>query len=363
MDIEVSKSQETSYSKAGIEWDLPKLYADLAIINHKGLSRNSKLFLQGILLGFSPSEIAQSCNYKGKDPSNVVRVVLARNVYPSICLLLNLSENYKMRWDLVPRLLSEYKLHREEKSEIKLCIQNKIFSNRNDLSRNKYRSEILNNLINKYFMKRGFTEDFLGHNIKAMDFRNDWQFIVNKLVGETKEILRAMVLDVELRKWWSSLAGTTYMATNIELLKKGVTIKRIFILNSSDFRVRSNALMSAYLHNEIGIDVRILDNCDLKSKIFYDADMISIHDNDFIALYYLSEDSGTTNLILNSSSIASFSLFYDDIFRDDTLCKRVDEIITREDVEPSFLSEIHRQVCLLEKMSSMQSVSELIKIL
>lgn len=361
--MEISNSQDRNFMKAEQEWDLPKLYSDLDKANYKRLSKSSKRYLEGILLGFSPSEIARSYNYQGKNPSGTVRTVLARDVYPIIKLHLNLPENYKTRWDDIPDLLSQYKNKNEVNTSSPASLDGDLLPDIYCSGINRNKANIIQNLLDKYFQKNGFTEDFLSHNIKEMNFRKEWQYIVDKLVGETKEYLRAMVLDTELQKWWSSIAGITYMATNIDLLKRGVKIKRIFIMNSFDFRIRSNALMSAYIHNKIGVDVKILENMECQLKLYFDADMLSVHDRDFIALYYLDPNKEITQISLDGCSASSFASFYDELFFDRIVCKDIDEVISHDNLSKSFFSQIEQEVSYLYKYSCTNSVKDLLKIL
>ena len=115
---------------------------------------------------------------------------------------------------------------------------------------------LLQEIIDRNFA-RSITEDFLTSNIKTMNFRDEWQFVVNNLVSEENMCLRAMVFDVELTRWWNSIPGQLYMMTNMDLLKRKIPVKRIFILNSIDARLRMNTLINAYVHHSLGINVKI----------------------------------------------------------------------------------------------------------
>ena len=361
--MDISNSQDRNFLKADLEWDLPRLYSDLEKVNHKRLSKSSKRYLEGVLLGFSPLEIAQSYNYKGKQISGTVRTLLARDVYPLISILLKLPKDYKMRWSYIPDLLNKYKTKKETNTLSSSSLYSNLFSHAHNLDTYNSKPIIIKNLLDKYFQKSGFTEDFLSYNTKEMSFREDWQYIVEKVVSETKEYLRAMVLDTELQQWWSSVAGVTYMATNIDLLKRGVKIKRIFIMNSLDFRIRSNALMNAYIHNRIGVDVKILNNVECSLKMYLDADMMSIHDKDFIALYYFVPGEETTNLLLNGCSVSSYSAFYDELFSDRIICKNIDEVISRDNLSSSFFSQVDQEVNYLYRYSCSNSIKDLLRIL
>lgn len=359
--MEISYSQRRNYPQADKEWDLQRLYSDLEIVNKQSLSNSAKKYLECILLGLSPSKIAE-INLESKQSSGTIRTVLSREVYPCLSLLLDLPENFKMSWNKVPILLSKYKTNKNNLSHSTSLTNNDKNQNSCDSSC-QLKSDIIRELLNKYFLKKGFTEEFLSSNIKRMGFRGEWQSIVNKLVSETRETLRAMVLDTELKKWWSSVAGITYMATNVDLLKKGVIIKRIFILNSLDYRVRNNAIMNAYLHEKIGIEVKVLDNINCELKMFVDADMVSVHDKDFIALYYISDSSEITELVLNNCSVAAYYSFYDELFYDDRICHNVNNFMTESDLSSSFFAYVDSQIKYLDKVCCTSSVKEFLEIL
>jgi Domain of unknown function (DUF4384) len=98
---------EENFLQAEKDWDLPKLYADLASVNHKELTQTEKKYLRGLLLGYSPDEIAAKVSNRPDADSNSVRVTLARGVYKPIKGLFNLEE---ISWGRVRSLLeAKYK--------------------------------------------------------------------------------------------------------------------------------------------------------------------------------------------------------------------------------------------------------------
>jgi hypothetical protein len=68
------------FEQAEVQWDLPRLYKDLANIKGKGLTPVEKLHLRGLLCGLGPSEIAAKLN---KNPDSV-RVDLCNRIYQYI---------------------------------------------------------------------------------------------------------------------------------------------------------------------------------------------------------------------------------------------------------------------------------------
>lgn len=357
----ISNSQDKNVFNASTQWNLRKLYSDLERVNRKSLTKSSRKYIEGILLGYSPSKIADEYCHQNKQKSGTVRTIISREIYPSIRLLLNLPDEYQLRWNRIPDLLAQYK------KENSIDIQNLSILSLNKSSIEKNVSQvsvaIINSLLSKYFKKGGFSEDFLSHNMTSMSFRNDWQHVVNKLVSETKECLRAMVLATELQSWWSSLPGDTYMATNIDLVKRGVDIKRIFLIDTLDVAVRSNALQTAYLHKKVGIDVRVLESVECKLKMFQGADMLSIHDRDFIALYYLSTEKETTEIVKGGSSIYTLISFYDELFDDDIVCNQIEEVLPFDSLSRSFFSNIDKQIDFYKKVNCSTSIQDFLAIL
>jgi hypothetical protein len=220
--------------------------------------------------------------------------------------------------------------------------------------------ELLKNITKKNFRTGYLTENVLA-NIKSMNFREEWQYIVNQLVSETKKQLRAMVFDRELKRWWNTTAGQIYMMTNLDLLKKGIEIKRLFILSSLDIRVRKNALINAYVHHKLGINVKICTVDYLNQQLPFKADMFSVHDNDFVVLYFFSIETPTTNIITEHKYIADFLTFYDDFFYDDRFCSDIIPFLKSCAFDKFFLSNAKRQLIMLKKMSKFNSLVKWIK--
>jgi hypothetical protein len=70
---------ETPFAEAAQYWQLEKLYLDLAAAKGRGLTPLEKKFLQGLLCGYSPAEIATQV-YSGRS-SSAVRVYLSNGLY------------------------------------------------------------------------------------------------------------------------------------------------------------------------------------------------------------------------------------------------------------------------------------------
>ncbi len=218
--------------------------------------------------------------------------------------------------------------------------------------------ELLEEMVDRNF-PQGVMYSLLSSNIKTMNFRDEWQYIVNNLVAETKTGLRAMVFDIELTRWWNSIAGQVYMMTNMELLKRRVPVKRIFILGSFDARIRMNALLNAYVHHKIGIEVKVCTVIGFQNSIPFTPDMFSVHDNLFVTLYYFSPAKPLTNLLLEDKHIAEFGSFYDELFRDDRLCTDIESVLAHTNCGESFWASTKMQLDLLQRLDKVESIVEL----
>lgn len=75
-------NQEVTFTEAESNWNLEKLYIDLAAAKGKGLTPVEKKILRGLLCGYSPAEIADKV-YQNSN-SNTVRVCLSNGLYKYI---------------------------------------------------------------------------------------------------------------------------------------------------------------------------------------------------------------------------------------------------------------------------------------
>jgi predicted NACHT family NTPase len=107
---------EEAFADAYENWEVERLYFELANTKGKPLSPNAKLFLQGILCGYSPAEIANIFNYQGKTPSDTVRQTLSKEVYPAIKALV--QNDQKIDYRKIPQLLEQYKKGSQPSSTI-----------------------------------------------------------------------------------------------------------------------------------------------------------------------------------------------------------------------------------------------------
>lgn len=108
----ISNPPEDKFLEAYNNWDVEKLFRDLADVNieKKYISSTAQKYLRGVLVGKSPKHIAQICSLRGRDPSYTVRKYLSDEIYPLIRQLLNLPEKEPIVYNKVPFLLYEYSL-------------------------------------------------------------------------------------------------------------------------------------------------------------------------------------------------------------------------------------------------------------
>lgn len=99
---------EEDFLEAKNNWELEKLYVDLASAKGKALTPVEKKFLRGLLCGFSPAEIANAV-YKSRS-SSTVRVYLSNGLYKYIEDMLSNQEGSSIKvknWSRVTQLLEK----------------------------------------------------------------------------------------------------------------------------------------------------------------------------------------------------------------------------------------------------------------
>ncbi len=103
-----SNQVEEEFLEAKSNWELEKLYVDLASTKGKALTPVEKKFLRGLLCGCSPAEIA-SIVYQSRS-SSTVRVYLSNGLYKYIEEMLSNQAGYSVKvknWSRVTHLLEK----------------------------------------------------------------------------------------------------------------------------------------------------------------------------------------------------------------------------------------------------------------
>lgn len=103
-----SKPIEEDFTEAKNNWELEKLYVNLASAKGKALTPVEKKFLRGLLCGFSPAEIASTV-YQSRS-SSTVRVYLSNGLYKYIEEMLSHLSGYSVKvknWSRVTYLLEK----------------------------------------------------------------------------------------------------------------------------------------------------------------------------------------------------------------------------------------------------------------
>ncbi|MEZ5671192.1 MAG: hypothetical protein R3E08_01970 [Thiotrichaceae bacterium] len=99
--------QDDKFLEAEVEWDLSRLYKDLAIAKGKGKSKSltpiEKLHVRGLLCGYSPIEIADKLH---KDPDGL-KVDLSNRVYQYVKGVLGKEEENVGNWRNIREWLEE----------------------------------------------------------------------------------------------------------------------------------------------------------------------------------------------------------------------------------------------------------------
>jgi hypothetical protein len=76
---------EEQFAEADNSWDLERLYTDLGKAKGRTLSPTEKLYLRGILCGYSPAEIAKNCHKS----AGGVKVYLSTTVYQYVKIIVS----------------------------------------------------------------------------------------------------------------------------------------------------------------------------------------------------------------------------------------------------------------------------------
>ncbi|MBW4687373.1 MAG: NB-ARC domain-containing protein [Komarekiella atlantica HA4396-MV6] len=103
-----SNQIKDEFIEAKNNWELEKLYVDLASAKGKALTPVEKKFLRGLLCGCSPAEIANIV-YQSRS-SSTVRVYLSNGVYKYIEEMLSVQSGYSVKvknWSRVTHLLEK----------------------------------------------------------------------------------------------------------------------------------------------------------------------------------------------------------------------------------------------------------------
>jgi len=90
----MNEQLDTRFIAAQTEWDLDRLYQDLAKIKGKPLSPMEKLHLRGLLCGLSPMKIAKVLHKS----SEGVHVDLAKTLYPYMAILTGKTDEGIGNW-------------------------------------------------------------------------------------------------------------------------------------------------------------------------------------------------------------------------------------------------------------------------
>lgn len=207
---------------------------------------------------------------------------------------------------------------------------------------------------------KAFTDSLLSSNSLRLKFREEWQAVVNKLVEETERCLRAMVFDVELTRWWNAAPGIIYMLTNTQLLQRGVEIRRLFLVNSLSKRILKNTLLTAYVHDSIGISVRVCEAPALEEILPYECSMLSVHDDTFGTQYMLNSDPPYAIIFTDYQSISDFISFYDHVFYDDEISVPAGKAIDLYKISEDLVKAARIEIDYLKTVDSNISTLQLI---
>ncbi|MCC3409667.1 MAG: NACHT domain-containing NTPase [Microcoleus sp. PH2017_10_PVI_O_A] len=110
MMVRTPNSSEELFAEAGTNWDLQKLYKDLAVAKrefapHKrrGLTETEKKHLRGLLCGYSPAEMAEKLHKSARG----VESDLCSTIYPYVKQLTKRPLNTLKNWRDIPEWLEQ----------------------------------------------------------------------------------------------------------------------------------------------------------------------------------------------------------------------------------------------------------------
>jgi hypothetical protein len=96
-------SPDEQFLQAALQWDLPRLYQDLAKVKRKGLTSIERVHLRGLLCGYGPAEIAEKLN---RDPEGL-KVDLSNRIYTYIKRLIGKEDEKMENWRNICEWLEE----------------------------------------------------------------------------------------------------------------------------------------------------------------------------------------------------------------------------------------------------------------
>lgn len=102
-------------------------------------------------------------------------------------------------------------------------------------------------------------------------------------IRSTKENLKCVSYIPE---YWEDKNDTEYMATQINLMKRGIRIKRLFIVNDMN---RDNSIAQMKFQNGLGIETKFIEQSNVEAE-FKEKDFL-IQDDELLVELYFDEDA------------------------------------------------------------------------
>lgn len=166
--------------------------------------------------------------------------------------------------------------------------------------------------------RRRYLSDLLAEaGISRIGTLRDWYEIALPFFAGTRKVLRLMTFDNEIALFWLTNRGGPYLQMNVELVHRGVDVRRIFIF---DFALRSHNPLAFRTFLEycakqeaIGLNCRILPSDVFDAQTPLECEIFCVQDMNNIMLYAPLDLSvlfvKDRDLILDASS-AYDSLFH-----------------------------------------------------
>jgi hypothetical protein len=171
------------------------------------------------------------------------------------------------------------------------------------------------------------TEALLNSDMRKMSFSQEWLGVVNGLASETTSCLRGMVHDSQVKNWWQTFSGKSYLLSNVNVLKAGRKIKRLYLLSDQNPEVTSSVISNAYLNHLLGINVRLCNQRTFCEISPYNTDMFSVHDTTFGALHNIRTQTDESFIVDSYRQVAEMCDCFDTLFHNDRLSLHITDIL------------------------------------
>lgn len=138
--------------------------------------------------------------------------------------------------------------------------------------------------------RRRYVSDVLHDaGVNRIGALHDWYQIALPFYRNTRRVVRLMTFDSEIAIFWLTNRGGPYLEMNMDLAKRGVDVRRIFVV---DFALQhSNPLaFFTYLNycaaqERVGLNCKVLPMDVFRESIQFDCEIFCVQDRNNVMLY------------------------------------------------------------------------------